>query len=363
MALTTPILNSVAAWDVNNGQTFTFNVIGGDLVNGNKLTIRNSNNQVVYTQETTTFQYKVVVPPNPSGLSNGQLYNAYVQTKNNNEYSANSNVIQFYCFATPTWTINNISSGQIIHQSYVIPNAHYSQSNGEALGDYNFILYDSAQNVLSQTGTIYTGFSNTLGQQFVADTTYRFQGLEDGDSYFIQVTGHTTGGTYIETSLVSFSVQYSTPEEYNLIYLQNNCKDGYITYSSMAYSIKGVSNPTPPIYTTNGVNLTQVNHYVSWNSGYEISNDFTVKAWVQSPNDNTTLFILSNGENDHIEVNYMEDPLDNTKRIAVIQLYFNGQYGYFVYSNSFIPPTDSQTLCIQARRINNLYDIVAEVIE
>ena len=40
MALTTPILNSVPAWDVANGQIFTFNVIGGDQVVGNILYIK-----------------------------------------------------------------------------------------------------------------------------------------------------------------------------------------------------------------------------------------------------------------------------------------------------------------------------------
>ena len=60
MALTTPILNSVAAWDVNNGQTFTFNVIGGDLVNGNKLTDKDGKKYIQGTYNARSLYHSVL---------------------------------------------------------------------------------------------------------------------------------------------------------------------------------------------------------------------------------------------------------------------------------------------------------------
>ena len=146
----------------------------------------------------------------------------------------------------------------------------------------------------------------------------------------------------------------------HFLYLKNNCQEGYINYYSQAYVITGYS-PTMPIYTTNGINLTNPNTYVQWNSGFSISNDFTLKAWVQSPTDNSLLIKLSEDSNNYINISYLQDPMDVNKRIVMLEVYINNSSTYIAYSNSFTPPTNSQQLCIQVRRINSIYEVLAEV--
>lgn len=359
MALTKPILNNVNAWDKANGQTFTFNVIGGDAVVGNTLYILdNSNNTVVYTLNTTSFQYKAVVPSNAIGLVNGTYYSAYVVTHNsNNDNSPNSNIIQFYCYTTPSWAITNITSGSIVTKSSIAPQISYSQSEGEALNDYTFNLYNSSQILLSSSGVLYT---NSSASTYTA--SYDFLGLEDNTVYYIQTVGHTVNGTLLDTNLIEFTVSYSQPETYNVLVLQNNCDGGYITYYSLAYVIEGISNPSPPTYTTDGVNLKNAGSYVIWQDNYNIENNFTVKGWIKSANLDTTILMLSNGNNDYIEVQYITDPENSNKIRIALQVYSNNLPSYYIYSNSINKPNNNTVICFQIRRINNIYDIVIGVV-
>lgn len=357
MALTTPILNSVPTWSVVNGQTFIFNVIGGDAVVGNKLTIiNNATATIVYTLTTTTFQYRAIVPANASGLANGNYYSAYVQTiDSSNNLSSPSNSISFHCYATPSWGLN-ITQGAIIGNSSVAPIATYS-SVGEALNDYTFTLYNSGQTELATSGLIYTG-NSSLSQT----VTYNFFGLEDNTVYYIRATGHTVGGVSLDTGYIGFTVSYLQPESYDILFLQNNCQGGYINYYSQAYVIGGFSVPSTPTYTINGINLTSNGSYVEWNSGFSIPTDFTLKAWVQQPTLNSTLFTLYQDSDNYIVVYYIQDPMDSYKGIITLQVYMDGVPTYFAYSNSFTKPTASQELCIQIRCINNIYDVLAEVL-
>ena len=355
MALSKPILNGVSAWDVTNGQIFTFNVIGGDAVASNTLhIIDNSTNTEVYSVTNVTFRYEATVPANASGLVNGTYYTAYVVTHDsNNNDSPKSNEIQFYCYTTPSWSMTTPTSGAVISNSSIAPQATYSQTESEALSDYTFILYDASQNQLSTSGVQYTS-STTV--PFTA--TYNFFGLENNTAYYVRATGHTVGGTVIDTGYIPFTVVYVQPETYNVLVVQNNCDEGYITYYSNAVVHEGTSNPSPPIYTTDGVDLTASGSWVKWTGNIAIDGDFTLKAWVVEPNINTTLIVLTNENSKQITVDYIIDPFDNTKVMAVV----NVDDEYFVYSNSILAPLSTDLLCFQLRRVGDLYDIVLGVV-
>lgn len=361
MALTKPILDTVNSWDVSSGQTFSFNVVGGDQVVKNTLYIlNNATNVVVYSLTTTTLQYKSVVPPNAPGLSNGIYYSAYVVTYNSNgQTSVPSNSIQFYCYTTPSWSFSNISSGTIVNNSSVVPIVAYSQNQGEALNDYTINLYSASQNLLSTSGTKYT--SSSASSQSVS---YAFYGLEDNTIYYVRAFGHTSGGTSLDTGFINFSVSYTSPESYDLLLLRNNCNDGYITYYSLAYAIEGSSNPSPPTYSNNvggvGVNLKNSNAWVEWNqtnSNFIITDNFTLKAWVYSPNINSNLITLSNS-NYNIKIDYELYPFDTTKVIVSLLV----DNGYYIYSNPILIPQSNKVLCIQLRKINNIYEILLGVV-
>lgn len=354
MSLTKPILSSVSAWDVADGQTFTFNVIGGDAVTGNTLYIlNNSTNAVVYTLTTITNRYRAIVPADAEGLVNGTYYSAYITTTNSDgDESAASNTIQFYCYTTPSWEISNITTGSTVTNSSIAPQAVYSQTEGEALSDYTFTLYDSSQTQLSTSGMKYVGTSAST-----VTVTYDFLGLEDDTVYYIRATGHTVEGTELDTGYIRFTTDYVQPSSYSILNLTNNCDEGYIVFTSLAIDIEGTSYPETPTYTTDGIDLTADGSYVTYHDGYEISGNYTVKIWVKNPTIGADLLTLENADGDVVTVSYIQDPDDDTKVIAVLTA-----SEYLIYTDSITTPDSTDELCIQVRKINEIYEIRMEVV-
>ena len=80
MALTTPILYTVNAFDATQAQVFYFNVLGGNQVTANTLTIKNNATlSIVYSATQTTFKFEHILPANT--LTNGTYYQATLTTK------------------------------------------------------------------------------------------------------------------------------------------------------------------------------------------------------------------------------------------------------------------------------------------
>lgn len=363
MALTKPILYPTSAWDKNNGNTFYFDVVGGDAISGSRIFIRDNETNTLVDEngyEITSQEYRITIPSNASILSNlvnGNYYNAYIQTKANGNYSPNSNVIQFYCFTDPTWSIkinNEVPSApQTITNSSVTVTLEYSQAETESLEDYIFNLYDSSNIQISTSGKIYT---NSNSNTFIG--SYSFFGLENGKEYSIEAIGHTSGGNTWISNKYEINVIYDQPLTYSVLIVNNNCSEGYITYYSNAIVIEGQSNDTPTYDTIKGVDLTQSSDWAKWEEGLTVTDNFTLKAWIYEPNINTTLIELSDDSNNKIKINYVYDFMNTNNVICTVEVY----EGYFIYSNSIPIPSSDEMICIQLRRKNNLYDIVLGVV-
>lgn len=181
--------------------------------------------------------------------------------------------------------------------------------------------------------------------------------MSNATAYYLEAIGYTSGNNELKTNKISFIIEYQEQSGYSVLSLTNNCVEGYITYYSNAIKIDGESSPSPPVYTNNGVDLTQSNSWVKWDEELKIPDNFTLKALLYKPNLDSTLIILAEeNENNNIKINYMIYPLDETKVICTIEI----NEGYFIYSNPIDIPDNEDLLCIQIRRINNLFDIVLE---
>ena len=351
MALTRPILASVPAWDVADGYTFTFTVSGGDQPTGSTIYIfDNATGTQVYTQSVTSFANSITVPANAAGLTNGTYYYAYVQTTASGETSSSSNSVQFYCYSTPVWGFSNIVDGGTVDNSTFVPAVSYVQTEQEPLGAYNILLYDSSQNLLTSSGVTYVS-----SEYAPLSLTYTFTNLNDSTVYYVRATGTTANNTQLDTGYIRFTVTYVSPSTYSQFYLTNNCDEGYITYSSNISAIDGEAGSGNPIYIDDdSVDLR--NDYVSWTDGFSVSGNFTLKAWITNPNLNSTLLTLSGDEGD-IVIGIYED--ENSSQVYA-QLVAGGSY--FIYTDAIAAPASTDQLCIQVRRINNIYDIFMEVV-
>ena len=356
MALTRPILYSTVAFDAFKEHTFYFNVIGGDQVVRNKLSIiRQSDNVVIYSVGQDTFSYSHTLPAgalalDPNESPNGKIYNAYIKTENSNgDSSENSNIIQFYCFTTPSFDF--IDFPTIVESQSFDFTVFYSQLESEALSNYKFDLYDVQGNIIATSGTIYN--ENTSG---TVNVSYRFDGFSNNTTYYIRATGVTEKGTPISTDLLSFFVQYTTPPTYSIIELNNNCDGGYITVKSNLSSIEGQSYPENPTYVDDGtsIDLTGEGDYVLWDNHFSVDSDFTASLWGHDFNDNTTIITMKDASEENIlTVNYKKNE-DNSYCVEL--LVNNNDVIYYIYSNNVnVYPTDN--LQIWIKRVGYLYQI------
>ncbi len=288
--LTQPILNPIAAFDATQAQAITFVVIGGAQVIGNRLVI--SDNQTgaeVYNQLQSTMKLEHLVPANT--LANGGYYNAVVYTidSGNNESEA-STAIPFYCYSQPSLTIDNIPATETIENGTYKFTGNYLQQENELLNSYQYTLYDSNRDILSQSSLIYYNADPTL--------SYTFVGMSNDTSYYIELSGETINGTKITSGLRYFTVRYIQPASFAICDLVNNCENGYIQISSNIVAIDGKSNPDPPIYIDDKeVDLRDPDSWVEWNSGFRIQDDFTMRVWGRDFNDYQNIITLTNDIN------------------------------------------------------------------
>lgn len=297
--LTQPILNPIVAFDATKSNTISFIVIGGAQVIGNRLVISdNKTGQEVYNKVQSTMKLEHLIPANT--LKNGGYYNAVIYTIDNggNESSA-SIAIPFYCYSQPILTIDNIPITETIENGTYKFTGNYLQLEKEILNSYQYTLYDSNKEILSQSPLIYYETDNSL--------SYTFVGMSNDTSYYVELTGQTINGTKISSGLRYFTVRYLQPASFAICDLVNNCEDGYIQISSNIVAIDGNSNPKPPIYIDDKeVDLRDPNAWVEWSEGFRIQNNFTMRAWGRDFNPYEKIITLTNNLNSEEKPNKIE---------------------------------------------------------
>lgn len=284
MALTQPILNSIAAFDATQEHIFSFISIGGDQVLGSQLTIYdNETGAQVYQGNYTSFKFEY--PLAAGTLTNGKYYNATISTINNaSEFSEPSNPVAFYCYTAPVLTITNIPASGTIEQSNYTFQGSYVQAEGELLNGYQYTLYDSNKEQISQSAILYDGLYQ-----------HTFSGMANDTSYYVELSGSTINNTPVSSGLLLFTIRYIQPASFAICDLVNNCENGFIQISSNIVSIDGKSEPDPPKYIDNKeVDLTDDGNWVQWDEGFNMQNDFTMRIWGRSFGDNEPIVTMKN---------------------------------------------------------------------
>lgn len=350
--LTTPILYSQAAFDATQVHAFTFNVVGGEQVTQNRLVIINqSTSEVIYRAAQTTYKFEHILPANT--LTNGVYYSAYIVTYNANDTaSAQSNSIQFYCYSTPSFAFSNLPINNTITNSSYNFQVTYNQAEGELLNSYSFTLYDAQRIQIATSGVQYVGATTTPPTII----SYQFTGFIDKTSYYIRCTGQTAQGTQVDTGLIAISVLYTVPSLFSVIELNNNCSGGYVLVKSNLIEIGARSNPTPPVYVDNNtaVDARVAGEYVQWDSGFELSDNFTASLWGRAFNENSNIITMTDDYDNEIIIRYRINDDGTGYADATVA---NGSVRYYIYSASIPKPTEADKIQFWLRRIGYQYSI------
>ena len=299
MAMTTPIAQTVNAFDSNNSNVFSFASIGGDQVVKNEIKIiNNSTGVTVYINVQTTYQFKQTVPSNT--LTNGVYYAVAFRTYDvNNNVSSWSNYVPFYCYTTPTLSLN-INDGATLGSSSYEVALTYSQTQGELLDYATFSLYTINDVLVQESRELYNSSTPPL------TISYMLNGMENNQNYKLIVNTISINGTVVSKQ-ISFNISYTQPSLLSLLSLDPKNCDGYIDVESNFISINGITNPTTPNYITIGNNIeldnagadydithTITSRWVKWQNGFKIPKDFTLKYWFTPTNNNATILKLCN---------------------------------------------------------------------
>lgn len=374
--LTRPTLNTPPAFDAADGYTFTFAVPGTTAqIVANRLTIRNAQtNNVVYDEKLETYQYTHTVNGNnasqkPSELENNTYYTAALTVFDveNNESPA-SVAVDFWCFTTPTVSITNIPSNQIITNGSFPFAFEYMQPEGERINSYTFNLYNAAQSLVDTSGALYTSGTTEGSNTFSAN--YTFSGFTNLQTYYVEVVALTVYNTRVSTGLQRFTVQYTQPDTYTYLQLVNNCNEGYITVTSNLILVEGDSNPSPPRYINNNteVDVRPSGDWVEWAQGFNISGDLLVRIWFRDPNEYTQIAEFSNLDGQRFVVNFMLGYQSATSQSmsAYVEMYVysNEERPYYIYSNYVDPPlTETQYYVLYLTRSEGIYQLQLLTIE
>lgn len=249
MANPAPTINQINAFNVTQGTTIDFNIIGGtELVRSNRIYIYDlSDNSLICTHLYVSTESIHELPANTdssivyeSGKSsadfvNGAQYYAQIQTYTDTAGTQGGSGLSvakmFWCLANPTLTITTIPS-TISTTSYNVSATYNANTSvvSNIIQQYQFSLYSATGSLLQSSGVI-VGSGTQQGTGTLYDISYNFTGLSVGSSYYVTVEVTTTQGMSVNAQSNTFTVSIDTPTLGEATVVNNAC-DGYISVIS-----------------------------------------------------------------------------------------------------------------------------------
>jgi hypothetical protein len=272
------------AIDAAEDNTFYWD-ISGDVQTAYQVDIyKNSDSTSVFsTGKITSYNLYYKIPKNT--LTNGMEYKLTVKAFNASNENQTSYAVVFQTSARPVITINTI--GTVSNFSNLF-SATYTQAQSVPLQSWNANLYNSDK-VLIDHSDIMTD----------SILEYLFANLETEKSYYIEFQATSETGLTGTCGLVKFSVFYLRPKQ-NVNLSAKNIDNAGIELSWYVAQILGKSSGTIS-YLNDEINL--LNGKVSFDEGFNISQDFSLKVWLHGVENYVTLLSL-NGENGKMFVIY-----------------------------------------------------------
>ena len=274
----TPVIQTINAFDVANGTTVRFNIVGNtDLIRSNKISIYDTDNILVATNIYNSTRLENIIPANLQGLTNGNSYYAIIDVYNTLDASGDSVGTslgkQFWCLPTPTLTLTmpasditiSETSQEFIARYTMYPNMTISNVENK-IQFYRFNLYKGAPpaQVLVNTSRDIYGAGSEISSG-VYQINYNFNNLENNSEYYVELIITTQQGMSLTATSHSVTISLSD-ETFTAAEVTNYTCEGYIEVKSNITNLLGYTNTD----FENGdgyIDLTEDGKYVIW--GYD----------------------------------------------------------------------------------------------
>lgn len=356
-----PTLLNAKPFDATLPYSFQFTYMGNQ-INQVTLTVQGTDSPIVITAAPTLDKdgFMSIQLPANSLTNAGASTSPYtakitVVEEITGLESLESNEVGFYCFKTPVFTFNGLSTTQtnIVDTTFRDVQLSYSQENGEPLNFFRVYLYDGSKtNIVYQTETVYD----------TSDLSVTLKDLEDNKQYYVYATGETVHGIWVETAFAELAVEYSQSSIFSTLELENVFDEGYIKIGSNVVIVEGVVSGGNFVGSDDDqqYDVTDDGSSIIFNEGFSIDDDFTVSLICSAPNENSTLLTLSNGK-ESVELKYLAgmfgvtDTSPGTKQYY-FALYARGTVTYCLMSEPMKEKMDKYEILV--RRENFLYHLI-----
>lgn len=260
--LQTPSVNSIVSFDPLYDYTVNFIYTDTQSLENRAVITDNSTNEVVYDVTQATMRLQHVIPANT--LTAGKQYIIQIQVFDTDGNSSNlSSPVLFYCFTTPTFSLD-ISDEEAIKNASITLNLNYSQSENEPIKSFQFFQYSYDKSLMNTSSVFYSN----------SDMSYSFYGLGNNLSYYFRAIGETNHGIALDTGYIKVNVSFNTIPANILLDAENHYKDGYI---SLRMNIKdlGYKLDNDDYELKDGL-LILKNNSLTYNEGFTVTDDFSL---------------------------------------------------------------------------------------
>lgn len=337
-----PSLRKVFPFPATSEYTFRFDVSGiSQQIFYNELEIKLSSDtsQVLYKGKIQEFRYQHTIPGDT--LTNGDQYVAIVRIYNNsNQLIGESNPIFFYSLSYPVLAIPTIVNGEVGNQTVMFEGT-YSQTEGELLESYQFILYNDNQYELTKSPAI-----------FNTNIQYEFSELESRQKYFIELIVATVNGLVYSTGLIEFTPRYVAPRFNSALHLYNLSDEASILAECNVIRIIGIPD-IEPVVIIDGSMTDLTNNGITFEQGFKLGGNWTIQMWLQNIVPTSTFFQMIARDGSRIELEYKNNKIRLYKML-------DEEYIMQMLIGDTEIDTINQLILICIKHIDGLYELSYE---
>jgi hypothetical protein len=274
------------AIDANENNDFSWSV-SGDVQTAFEIKIYdNMTNSLIWSlPKTYSYSTKYTLPP--STLINGKEYKWRVTVYNEKNQSITSDYQIVQTSSRPTVNVNQI--GVVSAPSYLF-SAVYSQLEGVPIRSWNVLLYDEDFALIEQSG---------IKTESILE--YLFSNLKSEKSYYIEFQVTSIKGLTNTSGKIKFNVLYTQPRVNANLTAENLSDIAGIRLSWNVIQIIGETD-TAPIFIDNE-KIDLLNNRVVFSKGFSVSNNFTIKLWIEKPKNKKDILFLK-GKNAQMRLQY-----------------------------------------------------------
>ena len=361
-------IHNILPFDKADKKDIKFTWLGNQIFKVRCRIKNNNTGEIVYDDMVNTMKQAYPLPAN-SIPANGIKYLIYITVfdVNDNESSPQNPGIPFYCFTTPTFKLS-IDNEEYIHSSSYQTTLSYSQAENEELDYFNISVYTYQKTLLQTSGDVYD----------VSEPSYIMTGLSNATQYYVRATGKTVNGFELDTGYILFTIKFTIAQVFSTLELNNIAKNGSIEIQCHIVSALGIAE-SDVTYIDDGYDIFAdlTNNSVTFDEGFQVIGDFTIKERFHSPIRNKSILSFTDGKNMRCNVYYRtgnySDIVDRYTwaepdqvqgdKVCYFEMEISENEFTSIYNSKYLNiPHEKQEFVLIVVRKNGNYDIQAKQI-